>query len=236
MKKVILILIFLLPSFFLFSQNKNTYLPEKKHKKGYDFNDYIEKPREEMYGWGWDLFSISYGYHQSTILNPTFVGLIHNKKMKRAYGQSFTVRATYYPFLFDMKWFSSRFKPIDMPNWQYYSDAKIKHRGFEISSAIAIMPINLEISHILIPYIGIGYQSSNLAITQTEGTGEDAHDVTKSATPTSAPIWKIGFTINLINKLTCSTEYSQTFKLSSKKSFNQFMITFGYLPYSSINY
>jgi len=197
------------------------YLPENSVNKGHRTLYFGDEYFNGM--------AINYGFHTSTFLNSQFGYYLENKNLIRKYGNCLSYSVIYYPIIADINFFSSRFKPSEIPNWNYIEEGSmIKHRGTEITFRFAIPPSIFTTYIVPVPYIGIGYSMSNLVILSQ--TADDAYRMKKSATNTFMPVWNIGLFIfeNEMNFFNLKIEYSQTFSLKSIKSFNQLYITFGY--------
>lgn len=151
---------------------------------------------------------LTVGYHQTDFLNSMFKAHMKESRIKRAGGASVNLRiAAAYPVMFDIGYFSSKFKVEDLPSWQN-DTAKVRHRGGEFA---ILMPL-LSKTRYFIPYAGLGYQYSQLYTGEPfiKESGKNYDGIVEMATNTSSPIYKIGLMINF--KL---MSYSVEFKHSA---------------------
>ena len=214
--KIVLVLFMLLTSFSLFSQNDN--LPANKYKTGHTLSDIFKKPK------GLVKYSLTYGYHQTNFLNPTYALNTKNGTISRKYGGVLKFQWILYPFLIDIDWFSSRYR---VKNVYSISDTtNIRHHGFSMFLSTTFPPIIR--SSIFIPYLGIGYQFSSIGtaneIIRLNGNSKG---VTKTNFNTSSPMWKLGFSLKIYG-LTLGIEHRQTLTLNSNESYGQFAVLLGY--------
>ncbi|MBK7629081.1 MAG: PEGA domain-containing protein [Bacteroidales bacterium] len=140
-------------------------------------------------------FSINLGYYNTTFSNSFFKENILNGNIKRGIGYAATLNFNLFPLIFDMTYFSARFTVNNIEAFK--PNSMIIHRGGEVSVNIIPYPIGV----VVFPYLGAGYQYSQLYTSSlsSEGTGSDN---------TSLPIIKGGVKIR-ISKLLVFGEYKK---------------------------
>jgi hypothetical protein len=146
--------------------------------------------------------SVSYAYHQTTFANTTFSERIANGSITNDYGHAAAVSYIMYPLEFKVTAFSSGFKAHSLA--PFNENAAIKHQGIEVSVNYA--PINIGTS--IFPYIGAGYQISQLYSAAGTMTIDGS-----ASTNTSMPVLKGGLKVKL-GQLFIFGEYKQTFPLN----------------------
>jgi hypothetical protein len=119
------------------------------------------------------------------------------------------------PVMLDIGYFTSTFS-VEDPN--FYKGSKDKEttlRGMDFYASYLFLPDYGRISRIFMPYIGIGYQTSSLAV---KIPGEKS--TTLGSYGTGSMMWKTGVTINLGKLLYINAEYRQGLTASHPESFN----------------
>ncbi len=150
---------------------------------------------------------LSAGYNETNFLNKTFKNNIEQGNIVKAGGANVNLRiASIYPVMIDLGYFSSKFEIADMPGYPNDS-TKVTHRGGEL----AIMLPLLSATRYFVPYVGGGYQYSQLysgePFIKEEGT--DYENIIEMSAMTSSPIYKVGLMINF-NMLSWSVEYKHS--------------------------
>ena len=218
-KTLILVLwLIILNRYDLSAQTNN--LPQHKYKNKLTLTD-IMRSQKSVNG-----FMVSYGYHQTTFLNPVFGNNINDDIIKKKYGGVFTASYTAYPFIFDIDWFSSRFRVQDKVSWPYNDTTNVRHRGMSFFISSALFP--LVHSKSFLPYIGIGYQSSALGVgIEIVKVSKGGKSVEQSSINTSCPQWKIGFKLKWWEAYWLIVEYRQSIMLNQEKSLNELSVLIG---------
>lgn len=158
--------------------------------------------------------SVSYAYHQTTLANTTFAERISNGSITRDYGHAATISYNLYPLEITATAFSSGFRTHNLA--PFNDNAAITHQGIELS--LDYMPINIGSS--VFPYIGAGYQLSQVYSAAGSMTIEGAASIN-----TSMPVVKGGLKVKLGN-LFLFGEYKQTFPLNGS-SYNSQQLSAG---------
>ncbi len=158
--------------------------------------------------------SIAYGLHATQFVNSTFKERISSGIINYDFGHAATISATLFPVEMSASLFSSGFRIhesnkviIDRnTNSQinsiepYVNNGIIKHRGIEL--AVNFIPFN--IGSIFLPYIGVGYQLSQVySPAESLTIGEEV------STSTSLPIVKGGLKIKA-GRIFLFGEYKRT--------------------------
>lgn len=162
---------------------------------GFQFGDYY--------------FHLIYSYQQTKFYASRFSEQLDNGAIKIGYGDSYTLRQGWYPFMIDVSGFISRYNST-------LSQKTIKFRGLEVDMSTNIPGLP---KYFLRPYLGIGYQLSQV-------------DDNESFVNTSQLIWKAGIVpikIYISRHLAFffTGEYKQSLDASSPYAFNQFSVGFG---------
>ena len=162
-------------------------------------------------------FSAGYGYHQTIFLNPEFSKYSSSGDLQHLWWHSFHLAYTKYACTFDVNYFMSKFNVNDTYAKYYYykdsSDFKIKHRGFDVSFSLRLVPSTRNWTKYFMPYAGLGYSFSNLVATTDVPNGDSSTslDVVRSRVNTNALIWKTGFNVHLNTNFVIRLEYKQAF-------------------------
>ena len=205
MKKYILILQ-LTFGFLISGYSQDFKLPEQKYN-GLSLNEKYQRSRH--------LAGISFGNHRTNILNESFYNLISNNKISRFYGLTFNIRFPIKFLVADVGLFKTEFNTQGL-------GGNLQHKGIE-SSVLLPLPFLTSVSSLesisFLPYIGTGWQSSQIAIINGGAN--------ISVAPMSAPLWKVGIMGSVV-LFFFTIEYSQTYELNAPKSYNQFFITCGF--------
>lgn len=143
--------------------------------------------------------SVAYGWHTTNFANATFKEYIANGGFSHDYGHAATIATTFFPIELSASLFSSNFSAHNLA--PFIDNAVISHRGIELG--INYMPIN--IGTVFLPYIGAGYQFSQLYSAAENLTIGGAAN-----TSTSMPMLKGGFKIK-IDPLYLFGEYKKAF-------------------------
>ncbi len=172
-----------------------------------------------------DKVILTYGYHQTDFINSTFKGHLKNGNIKRTWGNTVNLRITAaYPLMFDLGYFSSQFTVEDVAGWQNADTVKVRHRGGELA---VLLPL-LSKTKYFIPYLGAGYQISQLYVGPPliEESGKDYSDIVEMAKNTSSPIYKLGVMFNF-ELMSYSIEYKHSL-FNDKMPFYQLSANLGF--------
>lgn len=213
---------FLLLFFNLTLFGQNFHIPSKRFERD-DLNKVRKKYQENFSG---SMFGV--GYHVSNFLTPDFNKYSKSGNVKHVFGYNVGIGYTWYNSFMDINWFMSRYKiDVNFDDFFQYKDStdfKIKHRGFDVSYCLRLIPSKNRWTKNLMPYLGLGYSFSNLVATtdikKNETTTE--YDVVKGKLSTKGLVWKPGIFIHLGKICRLRLEYKQTFRERFKLNKSQF--------------
>ncbi|MBK6904882.1 MAG: hypothetical protein IPH04_19260 [Saprospirales bacterium] len=199
-------------------------LPVQKYSSGHTLEDFFQEIGEEE---NFKKLSLFYGVQPTFFLNPRFFDQIKNEEVKIKYGHVGGVKYMFYPFIADLNYFETFFQSDEIG--VLVSDtASVRHRGFEGSLSVVILPTTFRLTRHVMPNIGAGYQSSQLAIFKNDKIiSSNKAENLLSSTNTSALIWRFGIIWNLGTKVFLSTDYKQSLMLNHEKAFHQFSLSLG---------
>jgi hypothetical protein len=203
----------------LYSQKDN--LPENKYKDGTQLRSFLTQPGRSMKG-----LSLSIGYQGGQFLNPQYGLLSKEKFLKQRYGILVDFRKVLYPVIIDLGFFVTNFQ-----NETSASGNPLVHRGIDIAVSTALLPLAFRISRLLVPYIGLGYQFSDVYETNSSGFSNTAFPKTSeiaSSMHVWQPVWKTGLMINVVPRFIVNFEYRQSLMLNDEKALNQYNVSIGY--------
>jgi len=168
---------------------------------------------------------ITYGYHQTDFINSVFKRHMMDGNIQKSWGSSVNLRfAVAYPLMFDLGYFSSQFTVKDLTGWQNADTIKVRHRGGEIA---VLLPLLSKTKH-FIPYLGAGYQLSQLYVGPPliKDSEKDYSDIVEMAKNTSSPIYKLGIMFNF-QVMSYSIEYKHSL-FNDKMPFYQLSANLGF--------
>lgn len=199
--KPIFIFLLLLVPFTGMAQKKDadnfTVVKERKPRK--DIQGIVNRTREHVNG-----LSVGIGMHMSFLQNPAFGERIKSKEMKHdirfaTVFSSVGLRAIVMPYIIDFSAYSS--VPFEYQPGVVLQDSTIthfRHQGMDFSFSMAAITL----SHIIYPYLGIGYSFSRL------GSGKKLVTDEQIMVNTSALFWKVGIAIHPLPWFFITAEYS----------------------------
>lgn len=201
---------------------QNYQIPSGRFEKG-SLNK-VKKEHQEYYSGA--MFGA--GYHVSNFLTPDFNKYLKTGNVKHMYGYNAGVGYAWYNSFIDINWFMSRYKiDVNFDDFFHYKDSvdfRIKHRGFDVSYCLRLVPSTKEWTKKLMPYLGLGYSFSNLVATtdiqKNDSTTE--YDVVKEKYSTKGLIWKPGILIYMGKVVRLRLEYKQVFPERLKLNKSQF--------------
>lgn len=200
MKKIVFSIIVIAVTFQFFGQN----FPVNKYKN-------LEKPQ---YSSAINSFNLGIAYGTTNFLNPVFENNIENELIKKSFGYNIKLAYIHGPILIDVSYFSSIFKPNEKLT-NSLPDAtgtfNYNHKGWEGAASYNLMVINNRwIKKHLLPYLGIGYHLSEVALTK------DSEAI--SAFILNNSIWKTGLIYYVNPVVGFFGEYKAT--INSQKNMN----------------
>ncbi len=188
--------------------------PEKKYEKReqFEFNNQIN-------GWAIGLSSAN-----TKFLNSNFSENVETGKLNPKFGMNVKLQYTTKPIFFDINYFSSNFKPSDeittlvkdIPT----DSLAYRHRGVDFYVSLKICPSNRFLfKNLLLPYLGVGYQFSELALTK-----DSFFQKSLSGSFLNSHMWKAGLNLTFSPVLIFYGEYKSTNNLfvDEKNRFYQF--------------
>jgi hypothetical protein len=215
-KSILLVLIFF--TLNSFSQDLESNLDHKNSPRlsGYyqDMRDYV--------GVG---PSINYNYRHVSFYNPRFYELSKESLIKQTYGNEIDFSYNYYPIKVDVCWFATFFEVSNfVSTYLTNTNYSTRHRGAEFFLSYMPLPHIGKFSKHFMPYVGIGYQTSQL-VTLDQSNKEK--EVIVSSHPTGSISWKIGLCVNINSSYFINAEYKQTGNLSEPEAFNVWTLGIG---------
>jgi hypothetical protein len=178
-------------------------------------SDYASKLREALdYGFRGN-------YQIASFINSTYYknkvsGDIGNKA---GYDVAFTAKL--WLFLLDISYFKSSFEVNSSSYYPTHQDALTSLSGVDFYMSYILLPDWGKISKILVPHIGIGYQTASLSAKIKNGEKKEI----VGSLDMSAPMWKGGLNINIGKLIFLNVEYKQSIFISERESIN--IISFG---------
>lgn len=222
MKKTLVLFLFSLFCNLAYSQSEK--LPVGKYYGKKDLRDFFDAVYSDR-----DLkkFSVHAGYQPTWFLNATFAESKEKGLIKPEYGYTLGGKITFFPLILDCNYFESDYSSADVSF--FISDtASIRHRGFEFSLSAVLFPIAYKTTPFIMPNLGVGYQSAQLAIFKnTKFFSSNKEEDLISSADTSGLIWRFGVLWNLGNTIVLSTDYKQSLFLKDSRAFHQLSATLG---------
>lgn len=168
------------------------------------------KPSEFESRWGKSSFSI--GYKHLKFLDIDYLMRVEEKMVKYSYGVNTNVSVNYYPIMIDVSAFYSKYTVGDLYLHSFidYPDKRIYHYGLSGYLSIFPLPRLGGLTRYIMPYIGIGYETSSLCILKKpfgESKSSDNSTNVLASTPTSGLKWKVGSKIYLGERFALYGEY-----------------------------
>ncbi len=166
------------------------------------------KPSEFDSRWGKLSFSI--GYKHLEFLDIYYLMRVEEKMVKYSYGVNTNISVNYYPIMIDVSAFYSKYTVDNLYFHSFidYPDKRIYHYGLSGYLNIFPLPRLGGLTHYIMPYIGIGYETSSLCILKKPfGKSKSSEGSTLASTPTSGLKWKIGTKIYLGGRFSLYGEY-----------------------------
>lgn len=222
MKKTLILVFLSLFCSIAYSQSEK--LPVGKYYGKKDLRDFFNAVNSEG-----DLkkFSVHAGYQPTWFLNATFAGSKESGLIKQEYGYTLGGKITLFPVILDCNYFESDYSSADV-SFFISDSASIRHRGFEFSLSAVLFPIAYKTTPFIMPNLGVGYQSAQLAVfNNTKFFSSNKEEDLISSSGTSGLIWRFGVLWNLGNTFVLSTDYKQSLLLKDRKAFHQLSATLG---------
>lgn len=167
-----------------------------------------------------DGLSIGFGMMRGEFLTPHFRQQVNNEQISREWAWSGEIAYTYFPFIFNLTGFATRF---ELDRFANFREVTMLHTGGEIGASVALLH-NVKYFY---PYVGLGYQLSYAGVSMNflGGENEDTN-VPYHSTNMSTPVYKIGASLTPFEWLRVSGEYRAPLNLgdSEKANFSIFGI------------
>lgn len=143
-----------------------------------------------------------------------------NNVIKYVYGADFSLSTIMYPFMIDFGTFTGLYE-VDNMNIDYYNsypNIVTEHSGLEVYLSIFPLPNLWGITNYIMPYAGIGYQNSNIIVSNQEILIPSFYmkDIIIASYSTNSYMWKAGTNIKLNNTLSLYAEYRKS--INGKKN------------------
>lgn len=199
-------------------QAQHNYNLKLDNSSGRSVSDFWETLRKKSTG------GIGIGFQKVSFFNALYFSNAQGKgsAIENKGGFEAAYFYHYYPVMVDIGYFRSAF---NVNSGSYYPDYKEKStflQGLDFYLSYApLLPDYGRISEILIPFVGIGYQTSSLNVKDTK------EDEKIASAGVSSPMWKFGVKFGFGGYF-IKGEYKQSLSISKSTAFNAIGISFGY--------
>ena len=222
MKKVIVLIMFLLNASFSFSQqNLHLKLDDKPTKS---LSTYLNSMRKS---------AIRLNYNPlAGFLNPTYFNNNDNGTIKYKGGYGFAIQQRIWLFRLDLGASFNYYDVKDLSYQEYYGVDDAVSGGVDVFVAYNLMPYWGKISEILEPYIGIGYQTASIEAIQSKkkstiSGGSKTEQKTVGSLGIGGFAWESGLNINFGKKFFLFGEYRQSINMKSTKALRSLSVGLG---------
>ena len=165
--------------------------------------------------------AIHVDYKRISFFNTTYFQNNEDGTIKNKGGANIAIEYRIWIFRLDVggyyTWYSSDYDSSK-------AESNFRICGLDAFASFLPMPDLGHISSIIVPFIGVGYQSASLQ--QTEETKDNKTDV-KSSVGLGGPLWKAGVQINLGANFFINGEYKQSLLLGTDKASSAFVVGLG---------
>jgi len=207
MKRIFFILTFIIITNTLFSQviSKSEKLNVERYKK-YSLDNYLYYQQKKING-----IYIGYGVIFPFFFNSNYEEKIVQKDIKYKYGNTFNFMFKYYPISIKGYYFSTFY---NCPSLQsiFSDNTAVRYRGISFDFNLSLFPFFSKfkkISSFIVPYVGLGYQFTNLVFLENKYLFWS----TLSSTNMNTAIGNLGIDFNFSKYVTITIEYSKSFNL-----------------------
>ena len=161
--------------------------------------------------------AIHVNYSQIGFFNPTYFQNIEDEVLENKGGVNVTIERRVWLFRFDIGGFYNWYTAKD-------NNGNYQVRGLDAFVSFLPMPDWGKISKVVVPSIGLGYQTASLEQTET-----DSNDKTEAIASLGlgGPLWKAGLQINLGSSFFINGDYKQSLFLNKNKATNTLAIGVG---------
>jgi hypothetical protein len=156
-------------------------------------------------------------YRSVQFINPTFVRAMQDETLSTIGGVEFGIARMLYPVEIEFSGFYSFFTVENSPG--ALDGQSLQHRGLEFMANYFVLPYIGGISRWLCPYLGAGYQTSQIAVSSDES---------EISIGTGGWLLKGGLRIYLSQKFFITGEYKQTIPTDSEKLFSTWTAGLGF--------
>lgn len=216
MKNGLILTLFLyVLGFQVLSQEKSKINLDKKGI--FSTKEFFEEQKEAF-----GHMSVLIGYRHVEFQNPIFLNNLSSGLIDYSYGFDLTTKFFLYPVMIDLGGFFSAFEADELKD-VFYPDAEdpIRHMGLQAYVNFLALPRIGQINNYFLPYIGLGYQTSGIAVVNSESKKI-------ASLGTGSPMIKIGFMLRVGNSsLKISGEYRQSLLISSETLFSEWVVSIG---------
>jgi hypothetical protein len=169
-------------------------------------------------------YGLGIAYQKASFFNPMFYDNVDNASIKNNGGFEVSFFLNLSPVMIDASYFNSAFEVGSQEYALAYMTSKAELQGCDVYLSYApLLPDWGIVSEILMPFVGVGYQSSSLRARTKE---EEAK--TTGSYGTSSPMWKGGLKLNL-GSFFIKGEYKQSLTLSKPQALSMFSIGAGFM-------
>jgi hypothetical protein len=187
MKKYLSIILLFVGSFHLFGQERNDSLVVLGTKLTFKMTDYWKYMNQEHSDASYCLL-----YNQVNFPNAA-----NNNWLREKWSFSVRMRVTVFPFILDADGTKSKLNVNTVFSIPVYNSNKyyLNQDGFTVSLSVCPLPYINKFSEMIVPYLGYGYQWSQLSIVDKMDKKDALHPYSKMNL--SSWVWKAGITIYL---------------------------------------
>lgn len=195
----------------LLIKSTNKGLPARKYDPA---TDMYYRLRYDLEDYPWQ-YSFLYCY--SDLINNTFGESKSNSSIAYKYG--YGARLNYNklaPFILDIGVYNSIFEvKTDNSYFDYQKDDMLVMQNIEAGVNFVLLPA----FHGFLPYIGVGYQFSDISSGYNLMHSNDKMSVLSQKN--DGALWRAGFTANLTDRFFITAEYAQTFSINKPSSYSR---------------
>lgn len=191
---------------------KEYVLAQKRARRKEKLNDIFGY---DFHGGGWGKNIIRMGYRNVKFNTASFEENKKNNVIKYLYGADLNLAFIAYPFMLDGGIYTGIFK-VDNSQFDYYNnyaDIVTEHTGYDIYLNIFPLPKLGGVTHYISPYAGIGYQNSNLTLSDQTfplpAIGLDEEKIIANY-HMSSYMWKVGTFIHITSGISLCGEYRRS--------------------------
>jgi hypothetical protein len=222
MKKLLLIVLLMHLSANMVFAQENLRLNLEDSSSGRRINEFWNELRNRT------RTGFSFGYQQASFFSSSYFNNVNNDVITPKWGIEVDYLINITPVMIDVAYFYSVF---DVNSFIYYSDYGDKTTSLQgcefFASYTPLLPDFGKISQIIVPFIGIGYQTSSLRVKSSDGKSKDESSATIASLGTGSPMWKTGVMLNF-GGLFIKGEYKQSLDISQPEALSRWAVSLGF--------